>query len=179
MRRLRDLLQALGPVGIAATGVLLFCAAFAVSALLPAERELKVLRAAAASRAALAADSSAGNAQRGEAYGHFYDRFPPLDKLPDELERLYRLASAAKLDVPRGDYRLEDRGAPLAAYRITLPLHGTYPRIRAFIAGVLQAMPTLAIDALRFERKQSDDPEIDAQLRLTAYFRTTNEDSSP
>ena len=179
MRRLRALLQVLGPPGIAAAGVLLFCGAFALGALLPAERELTALRSALASRTALAADRAAANAQRGDGYGRFYGLFPPLDKLPDELEQLYQLARAAQLDVRQASYRLEDRGGHLAAYRITLPLRGSYPRIRHFIGSALQAMPTLAIDALRFERKRSDDVEIDAELRLTAYFRTANQDPSP
>jgi hypothetical protein len=36
---------------------------------------------------------------------------------------------------------------------------------------MLQAMPTAAVDALLLERKKPDDAEIEAQLRMTLYFR--------
>ncbi len=74
------------------------------------------------------------------------------------------------------DYRLEELDAPLAAYRVTLPLRAPYARIREFIGSTLQSMPMVAIDALRFERRKTVDPEIDAQLRLTVYFRSAYED---
>ena len=167
MKRLHAALQRLGPSGTVAIGVLLFWAAFQATALRPAERELESLRLAAAPGALPAAD-----------YGRFYRQFPPVERLPDELERLYALARAAKVELQRADYRLEDRGGALAAYQITLPLHGSYPQIRTFIGAVLQAMPTLSLDALRLERRKADDGVIDVQLRLTAYFRAMPQEPS-
>lgn len=163
MKRLENLLAELGPLGIAAVGVLLFCLTFDVGALRPTERELAALRQAAA-RERPASPTE-------ERYQRFYALFPPLEQLPEELERLYGLARAAGVDLPRADYRLEDRDAPLAAYRVTLPVRGPYPRIRAFLGATLQAMPTAAVDALLLERKKPGDAEIEARLRMTLYFR--------
>ncbi len=171
MRRVEILLAELGPWGIAAIGVLLFCAAFEVGALRPAEQELATLRLAAQRRGALDAARAQPAAAQQQGYQRFYALFPPLEQLPGELERLYGLAREAGVDLPRAEYRLDDRGAPLAAYRVSLPLRGPYPRIRAFLGATLQAMPTAAVDALLLERKRPDDAEIDAQLRMTLYFR--------
>ena len=171
MKRLESLLAQFGPWGIAAIGVLLFCVAFELGALRPAEQELASLRQAAERRGALEAARARPAAAADPGYQRFYALFPALDQLPRELERLYGLARAAGVDLPRADYRLDDRGAPLAAYRVTLPLRGPYPRIRAFLGATLQAMPTAAVDALLLERKKPDDAEIDAQLRMTLYFR--------
>lgn len=171
MKRLESLLAELGPWGIAAIGVLLFCLAFDVGALRPAEQELAALRQAAERHGAAEAARLRPASPDEKRYQGFYALFPPLDQLPGELEKLYGLARAAGVDLPRADYRLEERGAPLAAYRVTLPLRGPYARIRAFLGATLQAMPTAAVDALLLERKKPDDSQIDAQLRMTLYFR--------
>lgn len=173
MRRLRLLIRALGPAGVSGVAILLAYAAFEVTAIRPAERELSALRSA---EQAPSPAGRSGPPQEAE-FRRFYRQFPTLDQLPDQLERLYGLARAAHVDLMRADYRLEDRGAPLAAYHITLPLHAPYPQLRAFIGATLQSMPTVAIDALSFERKKTGDSGVDAQLRLTAYFRTSAEES--
>ena len=36
-----------------------------------------------------------------------------------------------------------------------------------------------SLDALRFERKKAGDPQLEAQLRLTVYFRPANEGETP
>lgn len=179
MKRLEEVLEEIGPWGVAALGVLLFCLAFEAGALRPAEQELAALRQTAQRGSALQAARTPQAASAVEAAGRFYELFPPLERLPDELERLYGLARAAGVEVPRADYRLDDRDAPLAAYRVTLPARGPYPRIRAFVGAVLVAMPCAAIDALQLERKRADEAEIEARLRMTLYFRPAGGQARP
>ena len=57
------------------------------------------------------------------------------------------------------------------AYRITLPLRGSYAQLRAFLDSVLREMPIASVDALRFERKRAGDTQLDAQVHLSLYFR--------
>jgi hypothetical protein len=175
MKRIELLLQELGPWGIAAIGVLLFCVAFEAGALRPAEQEVAALRLSVERRGALqaAAAPADGGSRR------FYELFPPIERLPDELERLYGLAQAAGVDLPRADYRLDAQDGPLAAYRVTLPLRGPYPRVRAFISAALEAMPAAALEALLLERRRAEDTAIDAQLRLTLYFRAATAPGAP
>lgn len=176
MKRLRVLLVALGPAGIVGIGVLLFGIAFYGSAVKPAERELSALRLAAEHNATPAAPRAAGTSRAAQLQ-RFYGLFPGLDRLPGELLRLQGLARAAGVELLHADYRLDELGSPLAAYRVTLPVRAPYPRIRQFIGGILQEMPVVAIDALRFERRKPDDADVDAQLRLTVYFRGAIEES--
>ena len=63
----------------------------------------------------------------------------------------------------------------LAFYRITLPLRGTYPQIRQFVGSTLKSMPVASLEGLRFERKKVGDTRLEAQIRLTVYFRPANE----
>ncbi len=101
----------------------------------------------------------------------FHNLFPGVGELADQLEAVYALARAARLELHQGEYRLEAPGPGLAAYRITLPLRGTYPQVREFVSGVLEKMPVVSVDAVRFERKKVGDAQLEAQVRLTLYLR--------
>lgn len=56
-------------------------------------------------------------------------------------------------------------------YRITLPVRTSYTQIRYFVSFILKEIPTVSIDGLRFERKKISETQLDAQIRLTLYFR--------
>ncbi len=173
MGRLHHLLRILGPFGIAALGILLFCAAFYWNAVKPAEIEVAAQREASQrlkSRApykpvALAVDT------RSDELRRFYNLFPPTAKIPAEVEKLWVTATEYKIDLEKGEYRLESGGVGLARYRVTLPVRASYAQLRNFINFILKEIPTASIDGLRFERKKISETQLDAQIRLTLYFR--------
>jgi hypothetical protein len=92
---------------------------------------------------------------------------------------VYGFAQAANLELLQGEYRLETPRAGMPAYRITLPIRGTYAQIRQFVGTALKDMPGASLDALRFERKRVGDPQLEAQVRMTVYFRPVNESDTP
>ncbi len=169
MRRLRRILEALGAPGVIGIGVLVFCLPFYLASVAPAEREVAKRSAAAAKTTRLAgqpvsAPDGAADLER------FYRRFPTLDALQSELEAIYAHARASKLQLAQGEYRLE-KGVGLAAYRVTLPVRGSYAQVRQFIGHVLKDMPTASLDAVRFDRRKAGDAQLEAQVRLTIYLR--------
>jgi len=171
MNRLESWLRTLGVAGVLGIGVFMACALFYFSGLRPAEKEL-VVRSEAAARLRnrepvrpVSADPRAEELQR------FYELFPPLKQLTDELESVYALARGAQLDLMQGEYRLEQSGGGLARYSAALPVRGSYSQVRAFVAAVLKEKPAASVDSLRFERKNVADSQIDAQVRITLYFR--------
>lgn len=169
MRRLRRLLEALGAPGVIGIGVLVFCLPFYFASVAPAEREVAKRSAAAAQTMRLAgqpvsAPDGAADLER------FYRRFPTLDALQSELEAIYAHARASKLQLAQGEYRLE-KGVGLAAYRVTLPVRGSYAQVRQFVGHVLKDMPTASLDAVRFDRRKAGDAQLEAQVRLTIYLR--------
>jgi hypothetical protein len=169
VRRLRRILEALGAPGVIGVGVLVFCLPFYLASVAPAEREVAKRSAAAAKTTRLAgqpvsAPDGAADLER------FYRRFPTLDALQSELEAIYAHARASKLQLAQGEYRLE-KGAGLAAYRITLPVRGSYAQVRQFVGHVLRDMPTASLDAVRFDRRKAGDAQLEAQVRLTIYLR--------
>lgn len=178
MSRANELLDRLGAFGVLGIGVLLFCLPFYFSALRPAEQELSAQRDAAERLRgrgpfrAVAVDDRAADLLR------FYALLPPLAQLPEELGRVYALAQSARLELMQGEYRLDRRAAGPVAYRITLPIRGSYAQLRAFLDAVLREMPIASVDALRFERKRAADARLDAQVQLTLYFRPGDGDDA-
>jgi len=168
---LHKLVRTLGPAGVLGIGVLVGCAGFYASGVVPAKRELAEQRLALErmrSRTPYRPVSAGGPEQDLQ---RFYQLFPPASSLTDEVERMHRLARRSGLELAQGEYRLEPAPAGLRPYRITLPVRGTYPQVRDFAAAVLRELPVASLDAVRFERKRAADAELDAQLRITIYVR--------
>ena len=171
---MRAVLRRIGLPGALGLGILISCAAFYGAALRPAERQLAGLRDASRDAASLKLQPVALDA-RGEDLRRFHALFPPAENLPDEIEQLFALARAANLQLLQGEYRIERRPSGLTAYRVVLPVRGSYAQVRAFAGHVLKGMPIASLDALRFERKKSAETQLDAQLRLTIHFRPAEE----
>ena len=175
MNRVHAMLRQLGAAGVLGLGVLFFCVPFYFTALHPAERELTAQREAAERLRARGPFRPLAVDDRAEELRRFYGLFPPLERLTEELERVYSLAREAGLELAQGDYRLEQRNAGPVAYRITLPIRGRYAQIRSFVDAVLRDMPVASVDALRFERKNVVEAQVEAQVRLTLHFRPREE----
>ena len=173
--RLNAALERLGVAGVLGIGTLLACAAFWTSALEPAKKELEAQRAALERLRARTPYQPVATNGRAEELRRFYNLFPTASGLTAELERLHRLARHSRLELAQGEYRLERRQSGLWAYRVTLPVRGSYPEVRNFLSAVLKDMPGASIDALRFERKKADDAQLEAQLRITIYARPSGE----
>jgi hypothetical protein len=168
--RLEGLLRKLGTLGVVGFGVLLACGGFYASALVPLQEEMAAQRLALENLRARTPYRPVSN-NRAEELRRFYNLFPPSSELTAELERMHRIARGAGLDLAQGEYRLERRAAGLWAYRVTLPVRGTYPQLRGFLAAVTKDMPIASIDALRFERKKAADTQLEAQVRVTLHAR--------
>lgn len=171
-RRLNAALRRLGTAGVLGIGVLLACAAFYASTLAPLEAKMLAQKAALErlqSRTLYQPVSATGG--RAEELERFYSLFPPAERLTEEVARLHRLGRSAGLDLAQGEYRLERRATGLWAYRITLPVRGSYPQLRDFLAALLKEMPIASIEALRFERKRAADTQLAAQVRVIVHLR--------
>ena len=132
MKRAQKWLHVLGPAGVLGVGVLIFCVPFYFSAVGPAERELQAQRSVAERLRSRTPFQPVASEGRAEELRRFYGLFPPLERLPDELERVYALARSAKIELLQGEYRVERRPTGLISYRVSLPVRGSYHQIRAF-----------------------------------------------
>ncbi len=168
--RLEGWLQKLGPAGVLALGLACFDAAFLFSTVLPLHT--RALRAEAsldrAERRHATLNTSEATAR--DPLERLLSVFPASDGLPREVGQLFRLASEQKLQLAQGDYRLEQQGEFLQVYRISLPVKGSYPQVRAFVASALNAMPYLSLDSIRFERQHVGDAGVETQVRFSLFI---------
>ena len=171
------MLDALGPAGVVSLGVLLFCVFFHFDAVRPLERELAAQRDAEARLKSRAPVQLTSTSNQADDVRRFYDLFPSVARLPDELEQVYRIARDAGLSIQQGEYRLESRGSGLHTYRVNFPMKGTYAQIRQFVGATLKDLPIASIDTLRFERKKVGDTQLEGQVRLTLYFRRDGDEA--
>jgi hypothetical protein len=173
--RLEAGLRRLGTAGVLGIGLALACAGFYASALAPLEQEAAAQRLALERLKTRTPHRPVSSGGREEDLRRFQALFPSASELTGEVETLHRLARRAGLDLAQGEYRLERRAAGLWAYRVTLPVRGTYPQFRDFLGAVLKDMPIASIDALRFERKRAAEIQLEAQVRITLYARPPGE----
>jgi hypothetical protein len=173
--RLEALLGGLGATGVLGIGVLLACAGFYATALAPLEEGAAAQRVALERLRARTPYEPISTGGRAEELRRFYSLFPAASALNEDVERLHRLARGAGLDLAQGEYRLERRASGLWAYRVTLPVRGSYAQLRGFLGSVLTGMPTASLDGLRFERKKAADTLLEAQVRVTLYARPSGD----
>ena len=100
----------------------------------------------------------------------FYDFFSSNQETTDYLAKIYSLAQSNGLVLKKGDYKVtRNQGERITQYQISLPLTGGYNPIRSFAADVLDEIPTLSLDQIRFERKQANDTTVEAEVIFTLY----------
>lgn len=101
----------------------------------------------------------------------FYDFFESDQEITDYLAKIYNLAQGNGLVLKKGDYKVvRHKGERITQFQISLPLTGGYNQIRGFAAQVLEEIPTLSLDRIRFERKQANDPAVEAEIMFTLYM---------
>jgi hypothetical protein len=133
------------------------------------QAELEALKASAPAPGSMAAAPQATPAQRAAA---FQAQFPQADTLTDWLERIEAASARTGVVVERTDYRVSSEApAGLARYQIALPVKGSYAQVRAFIAALLDAAPTLAVTDVDLRRDSIAANSLDARLNVSVYLR--------
>jgi hypothetical protein len=169
-------LTQLGLPGMIALGLLTFNLAFYFSALVPVqekvatmEHDIATMRQHTQSSTKAIREAAATTPQAQLAA--FYKSFPGVDGTPDLLQTLYKAAAASKVELDQGAYRLvTEHGNRLHSYQVTLPVKGTYPQIKSFLARAIKDIPTLSLDSISFQRQGIADPTISSEVKLTLYL---------
>ncbi len=109
---------------------------------------------------------------RQQVLADFGARLPALADNAADLEKLFGLAQAHKLELFKGDYQLAAAArAPVQTYSVTLPVHQSYAVLKRFSAEVLRALPHAMLDELRMERHDAGSTEVDARVRFTLIYK--------
>lgn len=101
----------------------------------------------------------------------FYDSFPNVDSSPYWVKEIDNLAKKRGVELHGSDYRLvHDKGSKLARYEMILPVRGSYPQIRAFIADTLVTMPAVALVDMIIKREDIKSGRLEVRLNLNLYL---------
>ena len=98
---------------------------------------------------------------------------PSRGEAPEIVAKIVEEARASGVELPRGQYEyVPARDGVAASYRMTFPVHATYPQLREFMDRTLVAMPAVAVEGMRIERKAVGDEGVDAELKFSAFVRS-------
>lgn len=170
--RLVQVADRLGWPGVLGLGLLAFCAGFYLSTVRPGAQRIAQTRSQIVSLDDLRARAAGEQPPSArEQLSAFYGFFPPPGRTADSLGKIFAMAEQQALALEQGDYRVvkESTGA-LTHYQLVLPLKGTYPQIRKFVAAVLRQQPNVALDGVQFERRKVGDASVDARIRFVMYL---------
>jgi len=106
----------------------------------------------------------------GERLKTYESRLPRTDAAVEAVARIHRIGTSAGVSLPSGEYRMERRADdPLVRYRLSLPVTGTYPQVRAFVIDVLRDVPAAALDDIQLRRDPAG--RIEARVRFSLFLR--------
>lgn len=178
LAKLRYATRRLGWVGLA--GVALAAGALGVRATAVAalEAEAEGVRSRlAVLRPQPAAPAASGPARQLETLRSF---FPGRQAREAVIDRIESLAREHGLTLESGDYReivpeAVRSGGPrpgeLVRYQLTLPVKGSYPAWRAWLAALMNELPAVALDDFSLKRDAAASPVVDARVRFSLYFQ--------
>jgi len=98
---------------------------------------------------------------------------PAREEAPEIVAKIVEEARASGVELPRGQYEfVPARDGVAARYRMTFPVRATYPQLREFMDRTLLALPAVAVEGMRIERKTVGDEGVEAELKFSAYVRS-------
>ena len=170
----RQLLSRLGFPGIAAIGLLVACAGFYVSVMMPMSTKIDEVHAAVRSLSdrveRAASGSRQGDLPVSEQLAEFYKLFPQQNQLTDTVGKIFEIAKAQGLALPQGEYRVADEQAgKLRRFQMLFPVKAEYPSIRRFLASLATDVPAAVLEHIQFERQKIGDPQVEATIKLALY----------
>lgn len=102
----------------------------------------------------------------------FYDSLPAPEGMHEAVDTIHRAAKASGVKLATGEYRLVREGsAGLLRYQISLPARASYPKLRTWLAVVMNALPAAALNDISFKREDIASESVEANVRLTLFLR--------
>jgi hypothetical protein len=106
----------------------------------------------------------------GARLAAFYRYFETGEAATDWLARLSAIGASSGVQIRSADYRLQKTGTRLERYEVVLPLTGSYPQIRAFLATALAEIPVLSLDQITIKKERAQGGAVEAEARLTLHL---------
>lgn len=167
VRRAADRLDSAGLVGIA---VLATCVGYYLGTIRPLQDQVESLQADFSTTSA--PETRAAEDDPQARLLAFVERFPAERDVARLLAHVYALGEREGVRLAHGEYRFVEADAlGMVQYRVTLPVSGSYPRIRGFVTTVLAQLPSASINQVSLQRERIGQPHVDARVELTLHLR--------
>jgi hypothetical protein len=89
------------------------------------------------------------------------------------LESVQNEAQQRSLQIEATEYRRETLlGGRVLRYRVSMPVRGTYPALRAWLEEIMYRFPTMALDELTLRRDGEGNATLVGRVQLSHYSRT-------
>ena len=163
-------LTTIGKIG---AGLLMLAFVFFMAAISPQNEELEKLakKAASLQQQTRLKSGESVRLDDNQALQVFYDFFPNIDSSPYWIKELDRVAKKRGVELTGSEYRLiQDKESKLMRYEMILPVRGSYPQIRAFIADALEAVPAIALVDVIIKREDIKAGKLDVRLSMNLYL---------
>lgn len=155
-------------------GVLALCTMGYLAAIQPKEQQLAALQPIAVATKPIATMVRPEDAitHLQQQLASFYEFFPERSDMVGQVENLFATANKYHLTLENGSYELI-RGDThqLARCEVQLPIRGSYEQTRRFLAELLLDMPNVALSSITVQREKIGAAVVDAQIKLTLYYR--------
>jgi hypothetical protein len=96
----------------------------------------------------------------------------PRERAETALPRLFAAAREHGLRLDEGSYAEVGKAGEDRRLRIDLPISGSYPAVRAFLAEVLDENPALGLESLELARDDIESTQLEARLRFLLNLET-------
>ena len=97
-------------------------------------------------------------------------QLPPPEQVPRFVREVQEEASRRGLQIDRTEYRVQKSlGARALRYQLTMPAHGSYPQLRAWLEALLHDYPSAALDELSLRREADGAGRLEAHVTLSLY----------
>lgn len=170
---LRRVFDQVGWPGMLGMALLLGAGVMTVTDVLPKKAQVSQLQQENISlkkRIAQAAQSGIPMAGNEDDLARFYGFFDS-GSTTSWLEKLYAAAASQNLQLLQAEYSLkQDPESKLMRYQISLPVHGSYPQIRRFVAQILTDVPIASLDDISFKRESVTEAVLEAHIKLTLFL---------
>lgn len=164
--------RATGTTGLTGLALIAFGAIFTWTVLLPQRDSLDSLRDAVSAAEASGGEPGVALPAPSRQARDFVSQLPTRSELPALVGVILAQAEANGLVLETGSYEWHaGQKAGMGQYRITLPLQGSYPRIRRFVEGTLVAAPAIGLESLRFSRENVADGAVAAEVSFVVFAR--------
>lgn len=172
-RLIKQLIEELGWQGISGITLLLLAAAFLPLKLNPLEQQTTLMRSQLeAARTKSGNGSQAfGAGDRQQELAAFYDSLPEEKDVTDTLAVIHSVAGVTGVELQQAEYHLDNKDPMQLEYGISFPVTGDYPRIRAFLSGMLSNNPALSLDQVTFQRDRVGDATLHATVKMTLFLK--------